>query len=157
MRTLFIATLLISASAFSSPGNSSDKIANFSGRVGKMISNALKAADVKPTCDKNGACKSFITDFYSAEETDGCGGGTTSFDASFKYADSTEYTYRYCEGSEDQSAYRRQTNKAAELEKVLAELDYFQTRGWTSSASIKKIECSSDRQNSYSNCTVTEE
>ena len=75
---LFVATILISAGTFAAGTPDGSKVSNFSGRVGKMISTALKTADVKTACDKNGACKAYITDFYSAEETDGCGGGTSS-------------------------------------------------------------------------------
>src|SRR5438128_1521006 len=97
-KALFFAmALMVSATAFANEPASGKKSFNYSGRIGKMIISALKSADVKANCDQN-SCKYVITDFYAAEETDGCGGGTTSYDTSFNYSDSRQFTFKYCEG-----------------------------------------------------------
>jgi hypothetical protein len=148
----FAVTLIMSFSALA--GSQQPKNFTYLGRVGKMVLTAMKAADVDAQCDKNG-CKYAIADFYSAEETDGCGGGTTSYETSFVYADLTPYNYRTCDGVEDQSARRAEMNKGEQLNKVLAELDFFKTSVWVSSADIQKIECFSDAKNSYATCVIT--
>jgi hypothetical protein len=148
----FTATLFVSLSAFSSPQNGAKNF-TYLGRVGKLVLSALKSADVEATCSKNG-CKYAIADFYSAEETDGCGGGTTSYETSFIYSDLTAYNFKTCDGLEDQSARRALTNKGDALNKVLAELDFFKTSGWVSSADIQKIECYSDSRNNFSSCVI---
>lgn len=156
-KMFFVATLLISLSAFSASAPQADakKTVTYSGRIGKMIIGALKAADVKANCDQN-SCKYTITNFYSAEETDGCGGGTTSYDASFTYSDSRKFTFKYCEGYDgDDGRFQDKNNRANGLVTIFGELDYFTTAGWTSSASIEKVDCLTDRQITYSSCAVT--
>lgn len=150
----FTAALLLSLSVFAASQGSEKKTFNYSGRIGKMIISALKAADVKAKCDQN-SCKYTITDFYAAEETDGCGGGTTSYDTSFKYSDSREFTYKYCEGYDGRD-FQDKNNRAGALVTVIEELDFFTTAGWTSSASLEIIECQSDRQNRFASCIITE-
>lgn len=154
---LFVATLLISLSAFSA-NRTEDVTKNLSGRIGKMILTAMKDAGVKPTNCKDNTCTYTITDFYAADETDGCGGGTTSYETSFKYADRSEYSFRYCEGSVDDGGDRFvKKNKAQELVNVLGELDYFETSGWTSAAALSKIECYADRRfDKTATCSLTE-
>lgn len=149
----FTIGLIISLSAFASSPAGEKKSFNYSGRVGKMIISALKSADVKAVCDQN-SCKYTILDFYAAEETDGCGGGTTSYDTSFTYADSRQFTFKYCEGYDGRD-FQDKNNRASALVTIIEELDFFTTAGWTSSASLEKIDCLTDRKISYASCTIT--
>lgn len=146
---LFVAALFMSLSAFAAnrPDTTTEVSKHLSGRVGLLVLNAMKASGIKATSCKDNTCTYTITDFYAADETDGCGGGTTSYETSFKYADRSEYSYRYCEGSVDDGGDRfPKKNKAEELVNILQELDYFETSGWTSSASLTKIECYAERK-----------
>jgi len=152
--TVVAAALMLSLSAYANPKPNEKKTFNYSGRVGKMIISALKSADVKAQCDQN-SCKYTIKDFYAAEETDGCGGGTTSYDTAFKYADGSEFTFKYCEGYDGRD-YQDRNNRASALVTIISELDFFTTQGWTSSASLEVIDCLTDRQASYASCTISQ-
>jgi hypothetical protein len=151
---VFAMSCFFGVSAFSASPQNASKNFTYQGRVGKFVLAAMKSAGAEAKCGKD-TCKYEISDFYSAEETDGCGGGTTSYETSFTYADKTSYNYKTCDGVEDQSARRAQVNKGEELNKILAELDFFQTSGWVSSADIQKIECYTERNISNATCVIT--
>lgn len=152
-KTVFIAaSLLLSLAAFAGQPSDQKRSYTYSGRIGKMIIGALKAADVKANCDQN-SCKYTITNFYAAEETDGCGGGTTSYDTSFTYPDSRQFTFKYCEGYDGRD-YQDKNNKAYGLVQIISELDFFTTAGWTSSASLDVIDCLTDKKISYASCEI---
>lgn len=147
------AVLLLTMAVSANPQNSEKKSFNYSGRIAKMIISAMETAGVKAECDQH-TCKYKITDFYAAEETDGCGGGTTSHDTSFAFADSTQFAFKYCEGYDGRS-FQDPSNRAAALVTLIEELDFFTTSGWTSSASLKVIDCSAEPSTPYAFCNLS--
>lgn len=150
----FAVALFLSLSVSATSQNNEKKSFNYSGSIAKMIIAAMEAAGVKAECDKY-SCKYMVTDFYAAEETDGCGGGTTSHDTSFTYSDATKFSFKYCEGYDGRS-FRDGNNRASALVTVIEELDFFTTSGWTSSASLDVIDCRAEAQSSYAACTIKE-
>lgn len=138
----------------------------FHGRVGQFIVDGLKAAGVKPVCTKNPnqteeRCAYQITNFYSAEETDGCGGGTTSNAAAFVHADGTKYEYRDCDGEGFEQRRRNAKPQAAkvdvtkDLQQILGELDMPKTEGWTGYIDAELIKCSTyGKDAGYTHCEI---
>lgn len=149
----FTAALLMSLSVFANSQMGEKKSFNYSGSIAKMMISALQSSGVKAECGQY-TCKYKITDFYAAEETDGCGGGTTSHDTSFTYADSSKYAFKYCEGYDGRS-YQDANNRAAALVTLIEELDFFTTSGWTSSASIEAIECQAEPNTPFAYCNLS--
>ena len=85
-KIIFVTTLFLSLSALSHSPNTDDRTVNVSGKIGKFVIDAMKSAGVEEKCNsKSNYCTYTLTKFYSATETDGCGGGTTSHEASFIY------------------------------------------------------------------------
>jgi hypothetical protein len=151
---VFAVSYFVAVSTFAASAQNASKNFTYQGRVGKFVLAAMKSAGAEAKCGK-ASCKYEISDFYSAEETDGCGGGTTSYETSFTYANKTSYSYKTCDGVEDQSARRALANKGDELNKILGELDFFQTSGWVSSVDIQKIECYTERNIRNATCVIT--
>jgi len=149
----FAAAIMMSLSVFANSQSGEKKSFNYSGSIAKMMIRAMESAGVKAECGQY-SCKYKITDFYAAEETDGCGGGTTSHDTNFNYADSTQYTFKYCEGYDGRS-FQDANNRAGALVTLIEELDFFTTSGWTSSASIKTIECQAEPNTPFAFCNLS--
>ena len=151
-KNLSIASLLlVTLFTISQAQAAAEPSKNYSGKVGKLIVTAMISSGIKSACDKDGTCKYIITDFSAAEETDGCGGGTTSYDTSYTNVDKSKYDYHQCEGEDNP---RMAPNRARELVSILADLDYFKTSGWTSYANISKISCTTYKQDSAGYCEV---
>ncbi len=148
----FVTVLLITLFAFAHAQAAAEPTKNYGGKVGRLILDAMKSSGVKSTCNKDGLCKSVITDFYTAEEGDGCGGGTTSFDTRYTNVDKSKYDYRACTGED---SHRIAPDKAKALVSILTDLDYSKSEGWASIIEISKIECSTDQRNTYASCEVT--
>lgn len=138
MVSVLFATLLTLSQAQAAVSSSPEATKNYGGKVGLLIVNAMKSSGIKSACDKDGSCKYIITDFSAADETDGCGGGTTSYDTSYTNVDKSKFEYHECEGEDNR---RMPPNRASELVSIITDLDYFKTSGWTSYVNLSKITC----------------
>ena len=116
-----------------------------------MVVDAMKAADVVPTCQDK-LCTYSVTNFSSSEETDGCGGGTTGFETSFVYSDNKTYSLRYCTSNDDD---KTPENKGEKLATILSELGFFKTKDWISSIDVAKVECHVYGKNINTTCVIS--
>ena len=149
----FMTVLLIALFSFSQAQAAEQTSKNYGGKVGRLILDAMKSSGIKSACNKEGLCKSAITDFFTAEEGDGCGGGTTSFDTRYTNLDKSKYDYSACTGEDNN---RVAPDKAKALVSILTDLDYSKSEGWASIIEISKIECSTDKRNTYVSCEVVQ-
>ena len=93
----FVSVLLVSFIVFAKANAAEEPSRFFSGKVGRLILKAMKSSGIKSVC-KEDTCTYSIKDFYTAQEGDGCGGGTTSYEASYTNADKSKFSYSACDG-----------------------------------------------------------
>ena len=151
-KSSFAAFFLISLISFSQ-AHAAESTKNYGGKIAQLILDAMKSSGIKSSC-KDDVCKYIITDFYTGDEGDGCGGGTTSYETSYTNADKSKFDYRACTGEDSN---RVPPNKAQKLVSIVGDLDYYLSSGWLSYVRISKIECSNYTATKNVSCQVVSE
>lgn len=124
------------------------------GKIATLLIQALVQAGVKPVKDKEGVKQYTITKFYSSDEGDGCGGGTTKYESSFIYANGAKHSYFACTGELDKDGNEIEIpyDKATPIANFFSDLDLEQVEGWNGFYTAEKVACSSWK--GYLQCTI---